>query len=470
MDLERAVSFPDWTRVLDAETGLDRAVRNRYRWAIGEYLGYLKATKQRASLATAKAYFEGKGGRSQNSEVRSQHGEGGIQRAGSAISRDQVKADEEAREAVRWFFRAEKRTRPHERMKRNGLSGNPQDQESKKAERVDVEGAATAIVPEQMDRGKEGWERQLVDRLRVGHYQWRTEQTYREWAWRFAGWLGKKRMEEATGEDVKQYLTHLAAEKNVAASTQRQALNALVFFFRNVLGREPGDLTGFQASRRPPRVPTVLTSAECIRLFDQLEGTTKLMAQLMYGAGLRLMELLRLRVMDIDLERGILTVRAGKGGKDRVTVLPDSLKGTLALHLERLRQLFEDDRAAGVAGTWLPPPVEHKIPKAGETWSWQWLFPSRQMAVDPRSGIWRRHHVQESAFQTAIRTGAKEAKIAKRVTPHTLRHSFATHLLQAGHDIRTVQELLGHSNVETTMIYTHVLNKPGVSVRSPLDG
>lgn len=439
MDLVRAVSFPDWKRVLEAETGLDGAVRSRYRWAIGEYLGHLKETHQRASIATAKAYFDGGAG------------------------------NETAREAVRWFFKAEERTRTHASMKNDGLPGKPKTQESKKAEGVDVERTATAIVPELMDRGKDGWERLLVDRLRIGHYQWRTEQTYREWAWKFAGWLGKKRMEEATGEDVKQYLTHLAADKNVAASTQRQALNALVFFFREVLGQEPGDLTGFQASRRPPLVPTVLTSAECIRLFDQLGGTTKLMAQLTYGAGLRLMELLRLRVMDVDLERGIVTVRAGKGGKDRVTVLPDSLKGPLAQHLERLRRLFEEDRAEGVAGTWLPPPVEHKIPNAGETWSWQWLFPSRQMAIDPRSGIRRRHHVQNSAFQTAIRNGAEDAKIAKRVTPHTLRHSFATHLLQAGHDIRTVQELLGHAAVETTMIYTHVLNKPGVSVRSPLD-
>ena len=439
MDLERAVSFPDWKRVLEAETGLDRAVRSRYRWAIGEYLGHLKETKQRASLATAKAYFDGGAG------------------------------NEMAREAVRWFFIAEERTRTPASMKRDGLAGNPKDQEGKKAEAADVAGAATEIVPEQMDRGKDGWERHLVDRLRIKHYQWRTEQTYREWAWKFAGWLGKKQLEEATGEDLKQYMTHLAAEKNVAASTQRQALNALVFFFREVLGREPGDLTGFQASRRPPRIPTVLTSAECLRLFDQLAGTTKLMAQLMYGAGLRLMELLRLRVMDVDLERGIVTVRSGKGGKDRVTVLPESLKGPLAQHLERLRKLFEEDRAEGAAGTWLPPPVEHKIPNAGKTWAWQWLFPSRQMAIDPRSGIRRRHHVQDSAFQTAIRRGAEDAKIAKRVTPHTLRHSFATHLLQAGHDIRTVQELLGHAAVETTMIYTHVLNKPGVTVRSPLD-
>lgn len=455
MDLEKAVSFPDWKSVLAGDPDLAGAVRSRYRWAIGEYLGHLKATKQRASLATAKAYFEGK--QSPTSKIQ------------TATANASGKADEEARAAVRWFFKAEERTRTQVAPRSAGPTGTPNTRVRQAADPVDVAEATTAIVPEQMDRGAEGWERQLVDRLRIGHYQWRTEQTYREWAWKFAGWLGKKRMEEASGEDVKRYLTHLAAEKNVAASTQRQALNALVFFFREVLGREPGDMTGFQASRRAPQVPTVLTSAECLRLFGQLEGTTRLMAQLMYGAGLRLMELLRLRVMDLDLERGIVTVRSGKGGKDRVTVLPDSLKGPLAQHLERLRGLFDEDRAEGVAGTWLPAPMEHKIPNAGKSWAWQWLFPSRQMAVDPRSGIRRRHHVQDSAFQTAIRNGSEAAKIAKRVTPHTLRHSFATHLLQAGHDIRTVQELLGHSNVETTMIYTHVLNKPGVAVRSPLD-
>jgi integron integrase len=219
-------------------------------------------------------------------------------------------------------------------------------------------------------------------------------------------------------------------------------------------------------------VPEVLTPAECLRLFDSLTGTARLMAQLQYGAGLRLLELLRLRVQHLDFERGIVTVRGGKGemgGKDRVTVLPEGLKAPLASHLLRVRELFDQDRQAGVAGVWLPPPVEHKLPKAGERWEWQWVFPSRQLSTDPRSGLNRRHHVQDGAYQTAIRKAAQEAELTKRVTPHVLRHSFATHLLQAGQDIRTVQELLGHADVATTMIYTHVLNKPGVSVKSPLD-
>jgi integron integrase len=281
--------------------------------------------------------------------------------------------------------------------------------------------------------------------------------------------MGERPVEAATETDIKGFLTHLAVDRSVAAATQRQALSALVFFFREVLGRDPADLSDYTASSRPRRVPDVLTADECLMLFDRMDGTAKLMAQLQYGAGLRVMELLRLRVQHIDLARGIVTVRAGKGGKDRVTVLPDGLKAPLAEHLLRLRDLFDADRAAGTAGVWLPPPVEHKIPKAGERWEWQWLFPSRELSTDPRSGLRRRHHVLDGAYQTAVRNAARAAGLTKRVTPHVLRHSFATHLLQAGHDIRTVQDLLGHAHVETTMIYTHVLNKPGVSVKSPFD-
>ena len=433
MGLNQIVSFREWRAVLEGDKGLDQPKKEEYRRGVYAYLSYLKGSGQRATLATAKTFFDSGGG------------------------------EDWAREGLRWFFKTA--------AKRGDVVGKSDASAAKEGIGHDLPPAR--IVPEKMDRGESEWERKLVERLRVKHYQWRTEQTYRDWARRFANWLAKrndgKRLEDAIGEDVKEFLTALAVEQNVAASTQRQALNALVFLFREVLKREVGDVSGYRPSRRPPRVPTVLTHQECRLLFAELEGTTLLMAQLMYGAGLRLMELLRLRVQDIDLERGIVTVRAGKGGKDRVTVLPEVLKIPLAGHLERLRQLFDGDREAGLGGVWLPTPVEHKIPSAGRAWGWQWLFPSRQTSVDPRSGVRRRHHVQDAAFQTAIRKGAERAKLAKRVTPHTLRHSFATHLLQAGHDIRTVQDLLGHANVETTMVYTHVLNKPGVSVRSPLD-
>ncbi len=432
-ELRSPVSFSQWKAALatDPDVAADR--RDAYRRAVMGYLKHLKDRHVRASLASAKAYFDGE----------------------KSAGRDR----EEEREAVRWFFRA---------AKRRNTEGGVRKEELGVGERG-VEDAPAVIEPEKADLGATPWERKLVERLRVGHYQWRTETSYREWARRFCAWLGPKPLEEAGDEDIKRFLTELAVKHRLSASTQRQALNAVVYLFREVAGREPGDFSGFEVSRRPARVPTVLTVDECRALFGMLQGTTRLMAQLMYGAGLRLMELLRLRVQDVDLARGIVTVRGGKGGKDRVTVLPESIKAPLSAHLERLRGLFEQDRATGLAGVWLPPPVENKMPKVGETWIWQWLFPSRETAVDPRSGIRRRHHVQEGAFEHAVRKAAAEARIDKRVTPHTLRHSFATHLLAAGHDIRTVQELLGHADVETTMIYTHVLNKPGVSVRSPLD-
>lgn len=234
------------------------------------------------------------------------------------------------------------------------------------------------------------------------------------------------------------------------------------------LGRALGEID----FRRPParrRVPTVLTPEECARLFAELEGTFRLMAELMYGSGLRLMELLRLRVHHLDLERGRLQIHAGKGDKDRVSVLAERLTPALRKHLERLRELHAADRAAGLAGVWLPEGLARKYPRAGERWEWQWLFPSAKTSIDPATGIRRRHHVIDNTFQTVLRRAAELAKLNKRVTPHVLRHSFATHLLEADTDIRTVQELLGHASVETTQIYTHVMKKPGLGVRSPLD-
>jgi integron integrase len=309
----------------------------------------------------------------------------------------------------------------------------------------------------------------MVTVLRTRHLKWRTEEAYRGWARRFANWLGDKPVEEADGNDIRRYLDHLAVEGRGSASTQRQALNALIFLVRQTLGRDPGDCSGYRLGRSQKRIPVVLSQRECQALFGQLTESYRLMAKLLYGAGLRLMELLRLRIQDIQFERGIIIVRQGKGGKDRVSVLPESLRVPLMEHREQLRLLYEEDRQANLPGVWLSPEVELKIPTAGTQWTWQWFFPSRQMAIDPRSGIQRRHHVQDATLQNAIRKAARAAHLSQRVTPHTLRHSFATHLLASGADIRTVQELLGHADVATTMIYTHVLNRPGLAVRSPLD-
>lgn len=324
-------------------------------------------------------------------------------------------------------------------------------------------------TPGAADTGTTPWERRLIERLRLNHYSWRTEQTYREWAWRLDRFVGRRGAEGATTEDAKEFLTDLAVKGRVSVSTQKQALNALVFLFREALGRDLGDLSGYQVSRKGPRLPTVLTRAECGRLFDKLAGTPRLMAQLMYGGGLRLTELLRLRIKDVDLDRQQLFVRAGKGDKDRVTVLPEKLVDALRAHRDRVRGLYEEDRAGNLAGVWLPEALQRKYPNAGVSWEWFWFFPSRQVMRDPHSGWYRRHHVLDATFQHAIREAVKAARLNKRVTPHTLRHSFATHLLDDGADIRTVQDLLGHVDVATTQIYTHVMKRPGLGVKSPFD-
>jgi integron integrase len=255
----------------------------------------------------------------------------------------------------------------------------------------------------------------------------------------------------------------------VGAATQKQALNALVFYLREVEGKEPGDFSDFARARRRVRMPVVLNRAECERLFEAMEGTPRLMAELMFGSGVRLTELLRLRVKDVDLERGQLIVRAGKGDQDRVTVLPQRLQEKLRAHRERLRRLHVEDRSKGLPGVWLPEGLERKWPHAGEQWEWQWFWPSRETMRDPRTGLRRRHHVLDATFQHFVRQAARRARLDKKVTPHVLRHSFATQSLEIGTDIRTVQDLLGHKSVETTQIYTHVMNKPGLGARSPLD-
>jgi len=423
----------DWRQWLEADGLLSPGLRESYGRTLA---GFEEFCRKRAGMQVPRAGAEG------------------LARPSVGLAREYVELQrlerapgpaqlQEWKDALNWLFRCR-------RAQRSGV--------------------LTGVPPlGRADLGRTPWERRLVETIRVRHLAWRTEQTYRGWAWRFSGFLGERPVEGATGEDVRAFLSHLATAERVAAGTQKQALNALVFLLREVEGKELGDFGEFTRARRRLRMPVVLSREECAGLFDAMEGVPKLMAELAYGSGLRLTELLRLRVKDVDQDRLQVVVRGGKGDKDRVTVLPEQLLEKLAAHRERLRRLHARDRERGLPGVWLPEGLERKWPKAGEAWEWQWFWPSRELMNDPRSGLRRRHHVLDVTFQHFVRQGAQRAKLNKKVTPHVLRHSFATHLLERGTDIRSVQELLGHEDVTTTQIYTHVMRKPGLGVRSPLD-
>lgn len=311
---------------------------------------------------------------------------------------------------------------------------------------------------------------QVRGKIRLKHYSLRTEQAYSDWIRRFIRFHDKRHPREMGAAEVEAFLTHLAVEGKVAASTQNQAKSALLFLYKEVLESELPWLDNVEQAKAPKRLPVVLTRAEVQALLTRLGGTHWLMASLLYGAGLRLMECLRLRVKDVDFARKEILVRDGKGFKDRVTMLPVALVEPLRAHLERVCELHRQDIAEGFGAVYLPYALARKYPNAAREWIWQYIFPSAKRSVDPRSGETRRHHVQDQALQRAIKQAVRDADLSKPATPHTLRHSFATHLLEGGYDIRTVQELLGHSDVSTTMIYTHVLNKGGHGVTSPLDG
>ena len=312
-----------------------------------------------------------------------------------------------------------------------------------------------------------------VERLRYAircrRYSIRTEESYVFWVNRFLAFCRDGGVEQ-DADAVRAFLERLVIAEQMSASTQGQALNALVFYFKHVVGAPFGDLGEFQRSKRPRKLPVVLSREEVRRLLDAVETPYRLPVALLYGGGLRLMEALRLRVKDIDLDRRQISVRDGKGQKDRVTVLPERWRERLAAHLVEVRTIHARDLELGYAGTTFWPALERKYPGAPREWAWQYVFPASRLCVDPTTGKTRRHHLHETALQRAVRYAARKADIAKPVGCHTLRHCFATHLLESGADIRTVQELLGHSDVSTTMIYTHVLNRPGLAVRSPEDG
>jgi integron integrase len=414
-----ALSFPGWADVL-AAAKLAAPVRANHRRDILTFFRFCKLAHAPATVLMARQFLE---------------------RANPDTTR--------AREALRWLFRAARSARALKPDAGKRLCAN-----SPTLAREDLGGA--------------DWERDLITAVRRKGLLWRTEVTYREWATRFVAFLRPVDPYAADAEALGRFLTQLAVRQRASPATQKQALNALVFLVQHGLGRQLAPIA-FERAQPKSRMPVVLSRDECERLFEHLEGTARLMAELGYGAGLRLMELLRLRVQDLDLARGRLIVRGGKGDRDRITVLPTRLQERLVSHLDRLRKLHAGDRAAGLPGVWLPEGLARKYQRAGESWEWQWVFPSRETSVDPIAKVRRRHHLADTTFQNAIKAAARAASIDKRVTPHVLRHSFATHLLEGGTDIRTVQELLGHQSVETTQIYTHAMQRPGPGVRSPLD-
>ena len=303
----------------------------------------------------------------------------------------------------------------------------------------------------------------------IKHDSLRTEKSYVDWIKRYICYFDKRHPKDMGAAEVEVFLTHLAVDRNVSASTQNQAKSALLYLYKEVLCIELPWLDNVTQAKVPQRMPVVLTQAEVQAVLSRMDGTMWLIASLLYGSGLRIMEALRLRVKDVDFARREILVREGKGFKDRVTMLPMSLVEPLKAHLIKVQALHKDDLSTGHGEVFMPMALDRKYPSAGRDWSWQYCFPSVKLSVDPLSKVIRRHHADEKTVQRAVKKAVKLAGIVKLATPHTLRHSFATHLLAGGYDIRTVQELLGHSDVATTMIYTHVLNKGGRGVSSPLD-
>jgi len=311
---------------------------------------------------------------------------------------------------------------------------------------------------------------QLREALRVRHYSYKTEQSYVQWVKRYIFSHNKRHPSEMGEGEIRQFLNHLAVKRNVASATQNQALCALVFLYRQVLKIALGEFENVVWAKRPKRLPVVFTRNEIERILNELSGSYKLMAMILYGAGLRLTECLDLRIKDVDFENRTITVRGGKGEKDRVTILPEAVVEPLARQIEMVVKIHRKDIVNGYDSVYLPYALERKYPNAGKQIGWHYLFPAQNLSADPRTGVVRRYHIHDSALQRAVKTAIQRAGIHKSGGCHTFRHSFATHLLEDGVNIRTVQELLGHTSVETTMVYTHVMSKKGIGIKSPIDG
>ncbi len=413
VDIQNRINFPQWDVVLEASDLGEK--RKSYAITIRWYLKWCKDQHLGASIQSALDFFGWVEGTKEPSEF----------------------ALESWKAALRWFFKEASKQRDS-------------------LESIDENSVAE-------------WTLILLTRMRLQKKSYRTEKTYVAWCTRFLKHSKKSNPEQLTIADMQVYLDELALRRRVSASTQRQALNALVYWYREVLKKEVPEMLEYRRAKVRKKLPVVLSVSEVQQLMEKLSGTFQLMANLQYGSGLRVSELVRLRIKDIDFENGYILVRAGKGNKDRKTLLAKGLEASLASHIARLKGLFEEDRGNGLSGVFLPDAVANKNNKAGSRWEWQWVWPSRKLSIDPRAGVKRRHHVLPNRYQNAIKNAALTAGIPKDVSSHALRHSFATHLMENGTDIRTVQDLLGHKSVETTQIYTHVMRKPGMGVVSPLD-
>ena len=441
----REIGFQNWAEVL-AQANLPERLKESWAITLRWYLSFCRRSRVGVNAPSAREFV-----------VWAQQ-----------EKQAQAWQVEEWKEAIRWFFRAANPAvaRAKGSEQKPGGSEHPTSNVEHSTSNVPVQLGNAAGLPVS---SAPAWKEAFLTVVRRRHYSYRTEQSYLVWIERYARSIVKANLEDQGEEQIKGFLDRLVLNQRLSASSQRQALNALVFLYREVFGRELGDFSDFRRAKARSNMPVWLTREEMRRLLDSLRGTWKLMAGVMYGGGLRLMELLRLRVKDVDLSQEIITVRGGKGDKDRLVPLAHATVESLREHLQSVRKIHEADRAAGVAGVWLPEGLSRKYPKAGEEWPWFWVWPDAQVSLDPRSGLLRRHHVSDRTFQVAIKSAAQAADLSKRVTPHVLRHSFATHCLEANYDIRTVQDLLGHKDVTTTQIYTHVMKKPGIGVKSPLD-
>ncbi|MGJ8653734.1 MAG: integron integrase [Opitutaceae bacterium] len=457
------ISFPNWSGALDAAK-LPAEVCNRHRIIINWFLGHLKREHQQATVDSARAFVEHLVETRKPAEWQVQQWS----------------------EGLNWFFReAPSRRHRTAEVSESKKSDNEHPTAAlckEKADGDEDESSAQSdgrrhyehtVAEMQAQIPLDPWFEETVRLMRVRHMAYRTEETYLGWIRRMERFLQSKEGLEAFGEeDLKRFLSYLATEEGVAVGTQRQALNAGVFFLREVRKMELGDFSDYVKASPRKYYPVVYSKGEISRLLAEMRGKWSLMARLQYGCGLRISELCRLRVKDVDFERGKLYIRASKGDKDRCVPLPKSLKELLGAHLLEVRKVHEEDRAANLPGVYMPGLLDKKMPKAGSSWAWFWLFPMQQLSKDPRGdtdGPKRRHHILPRAYQKELSIAATKADIPKRSNSHVLRHSYATHLLENGTNIRTVQEFLGHTCVETTMIYLHVMEDQKDLTLSPLD-